>query len=204
MKINEIFKACQGEGKEVGVPTVFVRLSGCNLNCAFCDSCYHIEFTEMDFDELEKQIKSFNIPHVTFTGGEPALQNIELTTFIGTRLKGYETSVETNGTILIAPVFDNITISPKKECINNEVLNHYTTLPNTTFKFVYENKDDLWWEDVININNIPKDKVYIMPEGAYRDEQIERMPEVIDYCLKYNYKFSPRIHVLAFNDKRGV
>ena len=158
----------------------------------------------MTFDELEKQIKSFNIYHVTFTGGEPALQNTELTTFIGTRLKGYETSVETNGTILIAPVFDNITISPKKECINNEVLSYYSTLPNTTFKFVYETKDNLWWESVVDMNHIPKNRVYIMPEGAYRDEQLERMPEVIDYCIEKKFKFSPRIHVLAFNDKRGV
>lgn len=204
MKVNEIFRAVQGEGKEVGTPTVFVRLSGCNLNCEFCDSKYHVEGDEMEFDELEKQIKSFDIKHVTFTGGEPALQNTELTSFIGTRLNGYITSVETNGTMIVSPVFDNITISPKKQKINDEVLKYYAELPNTTFKFVYENANDRWWEEVVDRNELPKDRIYIMPEGATRTEQQKRMPEVIDYCIEANVKFSSRIHILAFDDKRGV
>lgn len=204
MRINEIFKAVQGEGPEIGTPTVFVRLSGCNLQCDFCDTKYHIEGDQMEFDELEKAIKNFDIKHLTFTGGEPALQNTELTTLIGTRLNGYYTSVETNGTIVVAPVFDSIVISPKKESINNEALKYYAELPNTTFKFVYEEADNKWWEAVIEECNLPLDRIYIMAEGATREEQQKKMPEVIDYCIENKFKFAPRLHVLAYDDKRGV
>lgn len=204
MKICEIFPAVQGEGPEAGTPTVFVRLSGCNLKCAFCDTPYHINGIEMDFDEIFDDIKKYNIKHVTFSGGEPTLQNAQLVEFISKNLYDYKISIETNGTIIAAPSYDTICVSPKKQAISISTIQYYSEIPIATFKFVYESKDELWWEPIIKECNIEKRKVYIMPEGATREEQLKKMPEVIDYCLTKGFKFSPRLQVLAYDTKRGV
>ncbi len=204
MKINEIFSASQGEGPEVGTPTVFVRLSGCNLLCKFCDTKYHTEGTEMSCDEIFDEIKTYNIKHITFTGGEPTLQNEELVDFIGKKLLDYKISIETNGTIIATPSYDKIVISPKKQGLNLTTLKYYSEIPIASFKFIYENKKDLWWEKVIKECNISKNKVYIMAEGETKRKQLKKMPEVIEYCLRKKYKFSPRLHVLAYDTKRRV
>lgn len=73
---------------------------------------------------------------------------------------------------------------------------------NVRFKFVYESSK--WWEKVINKLHIPQNQVYIMPEGKTRKEQLQKMPGVIEYCKLKGYNFTPRLHVLAYNKKRGV
>lgn len=211
MRVCEIFRAAQGEGPEVGVPTTFVRLGGCNLKCSFCDSQYHNDYKEMSINELENILfNELDSTHITFTGGEPILQQPELSQLFDKlisekyRFRSITTSLETNGTLITTLPFDNIVISPKKQAINDLVLKYYAELPNTSFKFVYENKKDLWWEDVIKRCNIQRSRVYIMPEGKTREEQIKKMPEVIEYCIQNKFKFSARIHVLAYDQKRGV
>lgn len=204
MKVNKIFAGIQGEGSETGTPTIFIKLSGCNLKCEFCDSKYHTEFTEMDFDEIYEQIKTYNIKHITFSGGEPTLQNEELVNFIGKKLLDYTIAIETNGTIVATPSYDKIVISPKKQGINLTTLKYYSEIPIATFMFVYENGKDLWWEKVIKECSIPKNKIYIMPEGETKRKQLKKMPEVMKYCLKKGYKFSARLHVLAYDTNRGI
>ena len=202
--VSEIFPAIQGEGKELGMPTVFLRLSGCNLSCSFCDTPYHTEGKEMSLEEVFQEIQKYKIDHVTVSGGEPTLQDREVHKLIMEFLEvKYDVSLESNGVIATHAGYSNITISPKKQKINIKVLKEYAKYPNVTFKFVYESNDDEWWLNVINDANINLEKVYIMPEGATRTEQIDKMPEVIKYCLEKGFKFSPRLHVLVFDDERG-
>jgi len=202
--VSEIFPAIQGEGKELGMPTVFLRLSGCNLSCSFCDTPYHTEGKEMSLEEVFQEIEKYKIKHVTVSGGEPTLQDREVHKLIMEFLEvKYDVSLESNGVIATHAGYSNITISPKKQKINIKVLKEYAKYPNVTFKFVYESNDDEWWLNVINDANINLEKVYIMPEGATRTEQIDKMPEVIKYCLEKGFKFSPRLHVLVFDDERG-
>ena len=118
--------------------------------------------------------------------------------------------LETNGTIYDGrmSLFSKISCSPKKQAVSDyEKFSSYykiAMLPNSTFKFVYENKNDKWWESFIEKNQISKDDVYIMPEGATRKEQMKRMPEVMEYCADKGFKFGARLHVLAHDDRRGI
>lgn len=207
MKINEIFPAIQGEGKNAGIPTIFVRLSGCNLKCNFCDTKYHVDGQEYSSRDLVKKIASYGMRDITVTGGEPLLQREELFK-LQEYMPGRRFHLETNGTIYDDRLknFYSVTVSPKKQALEYSVssVKKLAKLPNTTFKFVYENKNDEWWWSLLKRAEVMLDKVYIMPEGADRETQIKRMPEVIDYCLKNGFKFGPRLHVLAFDIKRGV
>ena len=203
MRISEMFKAVQGEGPEVGTPTFFIRLSGCNLNCAFCDSKYHIDGKEMKIEDIVKEIKKSKLKHITITGGEPTLQDNEIGKLIK-QLPKYIFSLETNGTIFTIQPYNNIVVSPKKQGIDICSLMYFNSNSNAIFKFVYEDKRDKWWEKVIKKVGISKSRVYIMPEGKTREEQIRKMPEVIEYCRDNGYKFGVRLHVLAYDSKRGV
>jgi 7-carboxy-7-deazaguanine synthase len=111
MKINEIFYSLQGEGMRVGQPTVFVRLSGCDLTCGFCDT----EFTsgkELTVEELLDIVKQYPAKWVTWTGGEPMLQ-LKADVVDAFRAAGYSQSIETNGGHTIPFDLDWVVVSPK-------------------------------------------------------------------------------------------
>lgn len=105
MLINEIFHSIQGESSFAGLPFVFIRLTGCNLRCRHCDTRYAYEDgTPWELDRILRQVTHFNCPRVTVTGGEPLLQ--EMTPRLITELldKGWIVTLETNGSLDIAPV----------------------------------------------------------------------------------------------------
>lgn len=111
MKVNEIFYSLQGEGYHSGTPSIFVRLSGCNLRCPFCDT-QHDEGTEMTDEEIVREVSQYPARRVVITGGEPSLQ---LTRQLVSALHGADkiVSVETNGTHSLPANVDWITLSPK-------------------------------------------------------------------------------------------
>ncbi len=111
MRVNEIFCSLQGEGYHSGTPAVFVRLSGCNLCCPFCDT-RHEHGTEMSEEEVVEAVSRHAARHVVVTGGEPALQ---LTTSLVELLhhEGRKVAVETNGTLPLPSNVDWVTLSPK-------------------------------------------------------------------------------------------
>lgn len=111
MKINEIFYSLQGEGARVGQPTVFIRLTGCDLSCGFCDT----EFAsgkEMATDELLDHVKQYPAKWITWTGGEPMLQ-LNRETVSSFRDAGYLQSIETNGGHPVPFDLDWVVVSPK-------------------------------------------------------------------------------------------
>lgn len=111
MRINEIFYSLQGEGAHTGRAAVFVRFSGCNLACRFCDTL-HGTYKEYSAEEVWREIAAFPSRHLVFTGGEPALQlTAETVRFFKER--GYYLQVETNGTRPLPEGIDWITCSPK-------------------------------------------------------------------------------------------
>lgn len=111
MKVNEIFYSLQGEGYYSGTPAVFIRLSGCNLRCPFCDT-QHESGVAMTEDEIACEVVKYPARHVVVTGGEPALQ---LTASLVGKLHdlGKYVAVETNGTHSLPDNVDWITLSPK-------------------------------------------------------------------------------------------
>ncbi|WP_117590952.1 7-carboxy-7-deazaguanine synthase QueE [Haloprofundus halophilus] len=118
LPINELFVSLQGEGKLAGVPSIFVRTSGCNLRCWFCDS-YHTSWEPthawMSLDEVLAEIESFDADHVVLTGGEPLIHDASATLLRELADRGYHTTVETNGTIVPDAPVDLASISPKLE-----------------------------------------------------------------------------------------
>lgn len=113
MKINEIFYSIQGEGKFTGTPSIFIRFSGCNLKCKFCDT-QHNSFKELTEEEIIEEVNRYEASHVVITGGEPFLQ---LTESLVDKLHriGKFIQVETNGSIDNNLEVDWITCSPKFE-----------------------------------------------------------------------------------------
>lgn len=111
MRVNEIFVSLQGEGHYTGTAAVFLRLSGCNLSCPFCDT-QHQSYTEMSDEEIVRAVSSFVPRHLVITGGEPTLQ---LTSSLIDSLHeaGFYVQLETNGTLCPPSNIDWITCSPK-------------------------------------------------------------------------------------------
>ncbi|RZV08687.1 7-carboxy-7-deazaguanine synthase [Natrinema hispanicum] len=116
LPINELFYSLQGEGTLAGVPSVFVRTSGCNLRCWFCDS-YHTSWEPthawMSLEEIVAEIDSYDADHVVLTGGEPLLHENSVALLEALDDRGYHTTVETNGTIYRDAPIDLVSVSPK-------------------------------------------------------------------------------------------
>lgn len=117
LPINELFYSLQGEGKLAGTPSIFIRTSGCNLRCWFCDS-YHTSWEPtgawVTLDEILAKVESYDSAnHVVLTGGEPLIHDESVTLLEGLAERGYHTTVETNGTIYREAPIDLASISPK-------------------------------------------------------------------------------------------
>ena len=117
LPINELFCSLQGEGKLLGIPSIFVRTSGCNLRCWFCDS-YHTSWEPtgawLSIEDIVNEVLSYDqADHIVFTGGEPMIheESVELLNELADY--GYHTTVETNGTIYREVGIDLMSISPK-------------------------------------------------------------------------------------------
>ncbi|MBQ5937861.1 MAG: radical SAM protein [Bacteroidaceae bacterium] len=126
MKINETFISLQGEGYFTGTPAFFLRLSGCNLQCPFCDT-NHQAFREMSEDEIVREASRGKPRHIVITGGEPALQ---LTGSLVAKLHeaGFFIQVETNGTLPLPQGIDWVTCSPKSLPLSIQIINELKVL----------------------------------------------------------------------------
>ena len=119
MRVNETFVSLQGEGFFTGTPAFFLRFSGCNLRCPFCDT-QHQTFTEMNEDEIVQEASRYKPRHIVITGGEPAMQ---LTQSLVDKLHevGFFIQVETNGTLPLPEGIDWVTCSPKSSPVRKDL-----------------------------------------------------------------------------------
>lgn len=109
LKVVEIFYSLQGEGQNMGMPAVFVRLSNCNKDCWFCDTDWN-QGTAMSIEQVLKQVQSFGCNNIIWTGGEPTLQ---LTEEVLSHFSSFYNCIETNGSNPVPKGIDYITVSPK-------------------------------------------------------------------------------------------
>lgn len=227
MKLSEIFASIQGEGVEAGVPAAFLRTALCNLRCTWCDSRYTWDFTtysyeeqvhEVTVDEAAERIRQLRRKHLVITGGEPLLQQEELAD-LTTRLKkeGYFIEVETNGTITPNPKLlkhvDQWNVSPKTASSKNatrrrenpRAYRFFVRLENAWFKFVILGEEDV--HEVLAVASkykLPRKRILLMPEAATRRMLASRSRLVAELCLKYGFRFSPRLHIEFWGGKRGT
>lgn len=153
LKINEIFHSIQGESSFVGWPTVFVRTTGCNLRCTYCDTTYSYHEGELfSVEQVFEKIQSYGARHVCITGGEPLLQK-EIHDLI--RLlcdQGYHVSVETSGSRSVLQIDSRAKIildvkTPDSGAANSFLEENLSCHESTEFKFVICSEKDLEWTE---------------------------------------------------------
>lgn len=112
-RVNEIFYSLQGEGFHTGTPSVFLRFSGCNRRCPFCDTDFS-SFTPMTADDIVSRLKAYPCRRLVVTGGEPLMQ-LDDTLTVRLHAEGFTIAVETNGSLPVPAGVDWVTCSPKQE-----------------------------------------------------------------------------------------
>lgn len=152
LRITEIFYSLQGETKTVGLPTVFVRLTGCPLRCSYCDTAYAFHGGDVQsLASIVEQVGAYQPSYVTVTGGEPLAQPAcrELMTMLCD--KGYQVSIETSGALSIADIDPRVSVvmDLKTPSSNESHRNLYENIPllrpHDQVKFVVANEDDYQW-----------------------------------------------------------
>ena len=140
-RVNDIFYSLQGEGHNTGRAAVFVRFSGCNLRCSFCDTDFSA-FREMTSDEIIREISEYPARFVVLTGGEPTLQVTE--DFVDQlHQAGFEVAIETNGTLPVPGNIDWVTVSPKKSPLPTSPLGEvYIGRQPDEIKVIFDGKTD--------------------------------------------------------------
>lgn len=226
LRIAEVFNSVQGEGPIQGHPATFIRLAGCNLKCRWCDTKYaHDPQTLISEDSALSQVENAlrfygeGRPLVV-TGGEPMLQYLDVHRFlldlVGHTKMWPEVWFESNGTIFPDNLFFNHTfvgaakyhfvLAPKLGHENKTAIQRFVLNPCAYFKFVIG--DQAWsFEEVLaycDKYEIEKKRVWLMPLGASRQDQIRNMDLVWNMCVGFNFNFSARLHTLAFDQRRGV
>jgi 7-carboxy-7-deazaguanine synthase len=229
LPVSEIFYSVQGEGRFAGCLAFFVRFSYCNLGCSWCDSRFSWEKGQIEDsilmtpDEIANQAVYHigqNKPeslHVVFTGGEPMLHQ-ELIPDVIKALEGKGFSffeIETNGTILpnsrmiqaiswwnCSPKLSNNGL-PFEANFHPEVMQSLATTDKVDFKFVVESKEDIDEIERVYLPLIPVGSVMLMPEGSTCARHLELMSWVMDECKQKGFRFSTRLHILAWENERG-
>ena len=158
LNINEIFYSLQGEAREVGLPTVFVRLTGCPLRCTYCDTEYAFKGNNpLTIDEILTEVKKYNTRYVCVTGGEPLAQ-INCHVLLDALIKDdYKVSLETSGSIDITDVNPDVSIvmDVKTPSSGESKQNKYDNIDKLEtkdqLKFVIGSKEDFDWSvDILN------------------------------------------------------
>ena len=152
VRLTEIFYSLQGEARTVGLPTVFVRLTGCPLRCVYCDTEYAFSGGEIfSLDEVCTQVASYSPRYVTVTGGEPLAQKSCIPLLTRLCDAGYEVSLETSGALSVADVDERVVkVLDLKTPASGEVeRNDYSNIalltPNDQLKFVICDRNDYEW-----------------------------------------------------------
>ena len=231
MKISELFFSIQGEGELTGVPSVFVRTSGCNLRCRWCDTKYASwkpEGENVTINDLVDKVCSYPARHVVISGGEPMIaKGIEEFTHL-LKESGKHITIETAGTISpngiqcdlasLSPKLSDST--PKEGDINKEwidrheskrldydILSEWVNSYNFQLKFVVSKEEEI--KEIQNVisrieGKILPEKVLLMPEGVAPDTLRSRYDLLIDLCKENGYRLCHRLHIDLFGNTPGT
>jgi 7-carboxy-7-deazaguanine synthase len=228
MRIAELYQSVQGEGLLTGTASVFLRASGCNLRCGFCDTPYASwspEGEDLSVAELLTQISSHEARHVVLTGGEPMLFAEMLPLCQRLREAGYHITIETAGTLYLPLDCNLMSISPK---LSNstpngqaseqwrkrheqsrhapEVIERLIAEYEYQFKFVIGSREDCREVEryLQEFPQIAAENVWMMPLGIELEELSRIGSWLEEYCGGKGYRFCPRRHIEWFGVGRGT
>jgi organic radical activating enzyme len=216
LRISEVFVSVQGEGVTAGLPSAFVRLQGCSVGCSWCDTKYSWAVeggTQTTLDRVLASVTEAAVENVVVTGGEPLEHPAFAALVNALKSKGHRVEVETAGTIVPPGVFVdqwNVSVKlehskvPTEKRLHPKAIEAFREL-GAWFKFVVATQRDV--DEVIAIqaaHQLSPDRILLMPLGMRREEQLEGMPLVMNWCHRYGFRFSPRLHILAWGPRRGV
>jgi 7-carboxy-7-deazaguanine synthase len=223
VKIAEIFYSIQGEGSLIGVPSVFVRTSGCNLRCSWCDTPYTSwkpEGDERSLDEILEQVGAHPARHVVVTGGEPMIAPDIVALTEQLRARSLHITIETAGTVFAPVACDLMSISPKlahstpegrlgvqheQLRFQPEVLQRLMAAYDYQLKFVVKYPEDLREiEPMLDRISADRAKVILMPEGVEPVILRQRGAWLAEIAKSQGFRFSPRLHVELWGNRRGV
>jgi len=229
MRIAEIFHSIQGEGLLAGVPSTFIRTSGCNLRCHWCDTPYASwkpEGPEMSVEEILKKLTEWNCDHVVLTGGEPMIAPDlpELASVLKKQNK--HITIETAATILpngipcdlasLSPKLSNSTPPPERDSawtkkheatrLQPKVISEWIRKYPFQLKFVVSSENDLAEiKDLLSrLPPVPFHQILLMPEGVDTQTLASRSPWLVEICKREGFSFCPRLHIELFGHTRGT
>ena len=228
MRISEIFHSIQGEGRLSGVPSLFIRTSGCNLRCVWCDTPYtswNPEGKEMSLVEILHAIESYPLGHVVLTGGEPLLSHEIEELSVKLKAAGAHVTIETAATIFKPVSCDLISMSPKlsnstpwqkqngrfaamheQHRLNFNVIQQFINAYDYQLKFVVDCEQD--FAEVRQIldalKNVDTHRVLIMAQARNRRQLHQKSRWIVELCKKFGYGYSPRLHIELYGNRRGV
>ena len=210
LKIYEIFHSLQGETSRVGLPTVFVRLTGCPMRCTYCDTAYAFSGgSNMEIAEILQKIAEFGTHYVTVTGGEPLAQKECLVLLQGLCDAGYSVSLETGGAMNIAPVDARVSVilDIKTPASNEEKnmlwsnVNHVK--PSDEIKFVLVDRVDYDWAKA-KINELKlTEKCPILFSPSFHDLSAETLASWV-LADKLPVRMQIQLHKILWGEKPGV
>ena len=209
IKITEIFFSLQGETRTVGLPTVFVRLTGCPLRCGYCDTAYAFSGGKnVSIEEIIKNIEKYSTKYVTVTGGEPLAQKECITLLKKLCDRGYLVSLETSGALDISTVdprvvkIVDIKTPGSLESSKNNFGNISFLLPQDQIKFVICNRDDYEWSKKIISQFELNKKCEILFSPSYQQLGYQQLA---DWILEDQLpvRFQVQLHKVVWGDIEG-
>ena len=230
MLIAEIFYSLQGEGELAGVPSVFVRTSGCNLRCAWCDTPYaswQPEGTPRTVDDIVAEVSQHPAQHVVLTGGEPMVAPAIRDLAGELKLLGRHVTIETAATVAPGGIAcDLASLSPKLLNSAPDPLTHaawrrkhealrwqpgivraWLDAYPWQLKFVVAQPADVEEIEVMLRQlqrDVPRHKVLLMPEGTTAGTLRERAAWLSELCKRHGFRYAPRLQVELYGNKRGT
>ncbi|HOC42029.1 MAG TPA: 7-carboxy-7-deazaguanine synthase QueE [Thermoanaerobaculales bacterium] len=225
MYVAETFASLQGEGTLAGTPSFFIRSSGCNLRCRWCDTPYTSwlpEGVRRDVEELVAEAVASGLRHAVVTGGEPLLQREIAPLTEGLRGEGLHVTVETAGTVDPPFSCDLLSVSPKTSSSDPpgawrqrhvQARSEFAALRRLLgrfaehqLKFVVVDADDL--PEILalleSVGGVDRGRVLLMPEGRTSAEVAGRAAEVAALCMAHGFRYTPRLQLDLFGGGRGV
>lgn len=209
LRVTEIFYSLQGETRTVGLPTVFVRLTGCPLRCGYCDTEYAFSGGNwVGIDDILSQVASYGAHYVTVTGGEPLAQKACLELLRQLCDQGYEVSLETSGALDVSPVDVRVTkvvdikTPGSKEASKNRFENIEYLLPHDQVKFVICDRADYdWSKEILNQYQLT-DRCEVLFSPCYPQQPAG---ELADWILqdKLPVRFQIQLHKFLWGETPG-